>query len=135
VWEVVIPVHDKAKTARKVRGQGEYGSNWFAMYEPIRRYVLGFDAQSLQSLIDYFVKRSHPLSAAEEDEVRQLLGKREYPIPFAAMPMEEGVNHARFLVELVINHHRFALGAPVVGGSVRLGKVTYRGEPFQLVSN
>ena len=48
------------------------------------------------------------------------------------MSIVEGMEHVRFLVELVINHYRFALGAPVVGGKVKIGKVTYKGKYFEI---
>jgi hypothetical protein len=49
--------------------------------------------------------------------------------------MVEGVEYARFLVELVTKHHRFASGAPVVGGSANIGIVTYRGDEFQILGS
>ena len=64
-----------------------------------------------------------------------LMAQFEYLVPFAAMPLEEGVRHVRFLVEMVINHHRFSIGAPVVGGQVKIGKVSYRGEGFEIITN
>jgi hypothetical protein len=47
--------------------------------------------------------------------------------------MDEGVAYVKFLVEMVVNHHRFAVGAPIVGGKARIGLVTYKGEKFQFI--
>ncbi len=62
-----------------------------------------------------------------------MINKYQYPIPFEAMPIQQGVAHVKFLVEMVINHYRFAIGAPVVGGKARIGLVTYKGENFQII--
>ncbi len=67
--------------------------------------------QHLQNLMEKL--RGEKLTSSEQASIKNILRKFEYPIPYAAMPMEEGIEHTRFLVELVINHHRFAMGAPV----------------------
>jgi hypothetical protein len=133
VWHLVLPRHEAAGSAEKVFGQGAFGSSWYAMSGPIRRYIKGRDGQLIERVIDYMEKRSAPLTAAETQEIHELLDEYEYEIPYGAMPMEEGVAHARFLVELVVNHHRYATGAPVVGGRVHVGKVNYRHGAFELV--
>lgn len=134
VWQVILPRDNVPQSADQRRGKGQFGANWFALFEPIRRYFKGYDPALLDSVIKFCeTKLKAPLSADEKKELHQLVQGFEYQVPFAAMPMEEGVRHVRFLVELVINHHRFALGAPVVGGQVRIGKVTYRGEKFEII--
>ena len=129
VWVTVIPKDDTPNSAHEVRAQGSFGTNWFATYEPIRRYVKGVDPALLAEVIQYFEGvRGQPLTEAERAEVEAIAARYEYQIPFAAMPLQEGIDHTKFLVELVVNHHRYAVGAPVVGGRVRVGAVTYRGE-------
>lgn len=133
VWEVLIPVNDEPATATLKRGQGDFGSNWFATFQPIQRYLKGFDATLLNDLAEYFVQLlGRSLEADEVEHVSNLISGHEYQIPFTAMPMEEGVQYTRFLVELCINHHRFAVGAPIVGGGIRIGQVTYRGGEFEI---
>jgi len=51
---------------------------------------------------------------------------------FDAMPINRGIEYVRFLVQLVISHHQFAVGAPIVGGSPRMGVVTYKGGGFRI---
>ena len=131
VWEISIP----GKVVQR-RDKGQFGGNWFAEFKPIQRYFKGYDTALLQNILKYF-KELHgkPLSADQLAEFRKLVGRHEYQVPFSAMPMEEGVCHVRFLVDLVINHFRFTFGAPVVGGRVRIGKVSYRGEKFEIIEN
>lgn len=135
VWEISLPMHRQPGTAVQKRQPGQFGTNWFATFEPIRRYVLGFDPQ----LIDRLMTRIVELKGIEltpQDVMllqQEVISQFEYQVPFPAMPMKEGLAHTRFLIELVINHHRFVAGAPVVGGEARLGMVTYRGDEFEFI--
>ena len=131
VWQISIPGIVVQK-----RDKGQFGGNWFAEFKPIQRYFKGYDTALLREIMKFFEElRGKPLSADQLAEFRKLIARQEYQVPFAAMPMEEGVHHVRFLVDLVINHFRFTFGAPVVGGRVRIGKVTYRGEKFGIIEN
>ena len=134
VWSVSIPSGTTSTSPNLQRDKGQFGANWFALFEPIRRYFKGCDPALLQDVESFFEKlRGKPLTAKQRKTLFQLVARHEYKVPFAAMPMEEGVQHVRFLIDLVINHFRFAFGAPVVGGRVRIGKVTYRGEKFKII--
>lgn len=134
VWEVLIPEQAQPGTARLRRPQGQFGADAYAMPRPIERYLDGIDWDVLQEIIAYFESlREVPLTPDELAELFRRVSKHHYYIPYYVMPIEEGVRLTRFLVELVINHYRFAPGHPIVGGQVRLGKVTYRDEGFQLL--
>lgn len=136
VWHITIPLHEKPNSAELTRPQGQFGTNWFAMFGPIQRYIKGFDAGLLNEVGGYIVRiLGRPLSQTEQEDISKILLKHEYQIPFGGMPMEEGIKHTRFLVELVIQHHRFAVGAPVVGGRTKIGKVTYRGDDFAILDS
>jgi len=134
VWRILIPINASPKSATLRRAKGNFGSDWFATFEPIRRYVKGYDPKLLTELKDYFTQlRGAPFSSTEEKKIQKIVAKHEYQIPFLAMPIDEGVAHVKFLVELAINHHRFAIGAPVVGGQAKIGLVTYKGERFKIL--
>ena len=136
VWSLQIPTHNAPGSATQSRLKGQFGANWFALYQPIQRYFKGFDPKLMAAVankIEGLLGRK--LSNSEKDEFKAIVVKYEYQVPFAAMPLEEGVCHVRFLVEMVINHYRFSIGAPVVGGQVKIGKVTYRGEKFEITAD
>ena len=134
VWEVVVPLHEKTGSARRWRREGNFGGTWFALNDPIIRYFKGFDRSLLAELKEYFVgQRGTNLTDDENREIERIVQKYEYQVPFAAMPIKEGIAHVKFLVEMVVNHHRFALGAPIVGGKARIGLVTYKGEKFRIL--
>jgi len=134
VWEILIPFHATPNSAKLCRDKEDFGSNWFSLFAPIQRYIKGIDKRLFEELAKYFTQiRGSNFTNAENKKISQILAKYEYQIPFAAMPMEEGIAHVRFLVEMVVSHHHFAVGPPVVGGKACIGLVTYKGENFQVL--
>jgi hypothetical protein len=134
VWQFALPLHTAPGSAVQLRAQGSFGSNWFASYVPIQRYIKGFDQGLIDEVKGYLIGLlGRVLTPAEDLQIAQLVQKYEYQIPYPAMPMLEGVEHVRFLVELVVKHHRFAVGAPIVGGAANIGMVTYRGGKFKIL--
>lgn len=134
VWRILIPAHSNPKSANLRRAKGNFGTDWFATFEPIRRYIKGYDPALMQELQSFFVQlRGQQLNTNEQNQIKQILDKYEYRIPFMAMPIEEGIAHVKFLVELAINHYRFAIGAPIVGGKANIGLVTYKGDQFKVL--
>ncbi len=135
VWNIEVPTNKDPGSAQEVRGKGDFGTNWYALADPIRRYVKGWDPAMMDAVSTHFQTiLGRPLTSTESQEIIDIMEKHEYGVPFAAMPMQEGIAYTRFLIQLVIGHHRYvAMGAPVVGGRIKLGRVSYHGEPFQII--
>jgi len=128
VWEVQIPYHRGKEDLKNVRGRGEFGTNWFGQYFAITRFLKGFDPSLMNDVVGYFAKKYQiEVDAQVSEEVSQVIGKHEYRIPFDAMPLIEGVDHVRFLLDIVINQYRYVIGAPVCGGNIRIAVVTNKG--------
>jgi hypothetical protein len=135
IWNIQFPEHLTPNSALLMTGQGDFRSSWYALKEPIIRYHRGHDDDTLKEIIDFFIgARGTPLTTQESDTIKTLLLRHEYQIPISAMPLLEAIGYVKFLVEMVINHYRFAVGAPVVGGRVQLGLVSYRGKNFRILS-
>jgi hypothetical protein len=131
VWQVFLPVN---KGAVQLRKPGEYSINWFGHIDPVDRYLKGYSQNLLNELRQYVVtKRDRQFSDEEQQEINAILAKAEYTLPIVSMPVEVGVDLVRFLVELTINHFRFALGAAFVAGGPKIGKATYTGAPFEIL--
>jgi len=135
VWTINIPSNRDIGTAQCLMPQQHFGSAWFAMGDPITRYTKGIDTQAMFGLEAYVDQIRQPLTDAERLEFRQVAQGREYPIVFNGMPIAKGIKYVRFLVDLVIGHHMFAVGASVVGGCCRVGYVTYEKNAFTVVPN
>jgi hypothetical protein len=134
VWNIQIPLHSTTGTPQVVSKDGAIGSAWFASYGPIARYIKGWDPGLMGELLEQLATlRGAPLTEAETGLFESIAQKYEYQIVFDAMPIRRGVDYVRFLVQLVISHHKFAVGASIVGGSPRIGVVTYKGGKFRIL--
>lgn len=134
VWHLLIPEH--RERAEQVSVPGSFRSHWWSACEPISRYMLGYDAQLILELKDYFESLlERQLDSNEWDWIARKLESYNYRAPLGPMPMEEGVKYTRGLVELVVNPYRFTEEQPIVGGEVKVGMVTYAGEQFRLLNS
>jgi hypothetical protein len=133
-WEIQIPFHSQAGSARQICRPGEFLVSWFATFDPIERYLLGFDRGLLAELSTYVEGLlGRPLTADEINGFNPIRDKYGYRIMLDSMPIQAGVEYVRFLVQLVIQHYRFTSPHPVVGGRAKLGVVTYKEENFRLL--
>ena len=134
VWQIVIPQNATPHSAVQSRPPGSFGCNWFASCEPITRYIKGYDPALLNEIMQFISQiQNRQLNPQEVTQLKGILFKHEYQIPFSAMPIQEGIAHVKFLIDLVINHFRFSVGAPIVGGKTQIGLVTYKGDHFQIL--
>lgn len=136
VWQILLPKSSKTNSAKQESKQGSFSSNWFSLFEPIRRYSKGIDQRLFNELMEYFEKLlGRKYSQQEIAAVEKIRSKYIYEIPYGAMPIAEGIEWVKFQVELVINHFRYAVGAPIVGGEARVGVVTYKGKKFEILES
>ena len=135
VWNIVIPNHSEKDTSQLVNGRGKFAADWFATVDPIERYFWGIDNQLLVPIIKYTQKLlKRDLTGDELKELYLTLLQRRYSIPYSAMPIWDAALHVKYLVELVIDHYRYALGMPVVGGSANVGMIRYDSDEFHILS-
>lgn len=133
-WEIRIPLNDSAGSARNVCAPGNFSVSWFASIAPIERYILGFDRGLLIEVSGFIQKLlGRPLSQAEMDEFAPIREKCAYRVMLDSMPIRSGVEYVKFLVQLAIQHFRFASTHPTVGGKARIGVVTYKQEGFRIL--
>ena len=133
-WEIQIPIHSQPGSARQICGPGSFLVAWFATYDPIERYLLGFDRGlmvELSTFIEGLLGRA--LTQEEINAFAPIREKYGYRIMLDSMPIQAGIEYVRFLVQLVIQHYRFTSPHPVVGGRAKLGVVTYKEENFRIL--
>jgi hypothetical protein len=136
VWNVLIPINSGANSGVLSIASGNLGSAWFAACTPITRYVKGHDPELLAAVITKCEEiHGGAFTDDQKKAVQDVAAKSEYQIVFNAMPIARGIEYVRFLVQLVISHHRFATGAPIVGGCPRIGLVTYKGDEFKILES
>ena len=133
-WEIQIPIHAQPFSARQICAPGAFLVAWFATFDPIERYLLGFDRGLLFELSAYVEGLlGRPFTEDEINGFAPIREKYGYRIMLDSMPIKAGVEYVRFLVQLVIQHYRFTSPHPVVGGKPKLGVVTYKEENFQIL--
>jgi hypothetical protein len=137
VRHILIPQHEEPGSAELVFGPDEFGVDSWGADEPIRRYLSGYDDNLVSELRSNF--RDRVGYELPEEDWKSMFGDvlanhRKYN-PYAHMPLREGIEYTRWLVELVINHYRFAEVSRLVGGEPRIGAATYaQGEFLMLTS-
>jgi hypothetical protein len=141
LWHIIVPYHAQPNSAQHKLARGQVGVTWYSMYEPIVRYINGFDSAlmaELQSHVEGLLGRQ--LTQPENEVIGQIVNKYQYLVSFSSMPVEQGVEYVRFLVDLAIKHFHFSSGMAhepltekVVGGRSRLGVVTYKADKFRIL--
>jgi hypothetical protein len=138
VWQLSFTLTEPDGEVQSVCDKGDFKSAWFASPMPIGRLIKGYDARLVDPLVDYCIQLLH-LSGTDQrteqeqqrerdritGEVVQILNGAESPVPFNGMPIKEGIVYARFLIDVVAKSFRFGFDLPTVGGSVKIGMVTY----------
>lgn len=138
-WEVNVHL-EKADGVKQVRAPGAFGSNWGGQFTGVHRFHKGYDQQAIDALLTAVVTEYKMLDLTNAKEVAKVsalaqsaLAPFEYQVPFAAMPLQEGIDYTAFLLDMMILQHRFVIGAPTCGGSVRIA-VIRKHEGFQWVA-
>ncbi len=118
LWDFRI-VGGNCEPPRLMRGQNDFGPNWDGEYEAMNRLLLGVGANYRQALIDDGL----PPEQAEQAEFA-MIGKLRVPVVLAAMPIQDAIELATFMVETTIRFVRFNLRAETVRGPVEAAVIT-----------
>jgi hypothetical protein len=102
-----------------LRGQADFGANWDGEYEAMDRLLLGVGVNFRNVLI------GEGLAPEQVDTaVKTIIGKLAVPVVLAAMPIQDAIDLATFMVETTIRFVRFNLRAETVGGPVEVAVIT-----------
>ena len=139
-WQVNVHLDEKAGGVTRVRAPGEFGSNWGGQFTGVFRFHKGYDQQAIEAVLNALVAEYKMIDPANAEQVKKVtalaegaLSPFEYQVPFAAMPLQEGIDYTAFLLDIMILQHRFVIGAPTCGGRVRIA-VIRKHEGFQWVA-
>lgn len=112
-WIIQFPEN---KIVKARNDDSPCGANWFGITDSIVRFHWGRDDKAAKMIAERF--------KIDKDEVLETLNQLQYPTLFDAMPLQEAIDYANFLVNLAIGRARFVIGAPVVGGDVDIVAIT-----------
>lgn len=127
VWEVVLMGPDCAAPTR-VQGEHEFGPRWDGEYEALDRLIFGFGTRFTE------FAAQHGMTQEQAAELRAKLVPDLYELMFVeAMPIQDAVDLARFLVETTIGFVKFSVSRPkTVGGPIEIAAIT-KHEGFQWI--
>ncbi len=121
IWRFVVPSdEDIANQRPSINGKPNFGASWFGITEPLKRLHFGRDDGAIQIISEKF--------NISPDEIRSALQPLEYQIPFAQMPLQDAIEYANYMLNVVIGRFRFVVGVGVelCGGQIDIAAITQR---------
>ncbi|MGK7871413.1 hypothetical protein [Falsiroseomonas sp. E2-1-a20] len=119
VWEVSMTGQD-CPPPRQIMEETAFGVMWDGQYEALNRLILGLGFDIGRALV------KHGLPAEQAGRLQEeLVGDLYATLSVPAMPIQDAIDLARFLVETTIGFVRFAVFMPKsVGGAVEIAAIT-----------
>ncbi len=105
---------------RLVRAKDDSGLTWNGEPEAITRLFFGFGTDLPKVLHENLGVPAEQISQVMDVLQRSLV----VPLINSAMPFQDAIDLAEFLVDLTIKFSRFAPGAPTVGGPIEIAAIS-----------
>jgi hypothetical protein len=126
VWKISV-INGQTSGPVCFSPRGQFGVIWAGQPEALNRLIVGYSGLVPQVLSDAGIK---------EDQLTPLMeamrSKTQAALTHPAMPVQDAIDLADFLVNLTIGFTRFLPGANTVGGAVDVATVT-RHEGFKWI--
>ncbi len=105
---------------RPVRAREQIGMTWGGDPEALNRLIIGIGGGLPQVLQNLF-----RLQPDQTPQVMQAIQQTlQLPLVLPAMPLQDAIDLAEFLVDLTIKFSRFMPGAPTVGGPIEIAAIS-----------
>ena len=119
VWEIQLMGPDCA-APKQIQGEQDFGPLWDGEYEALDRLIFGLGTKFNEASM------KHGLTVAQAVEARAKLAPELYELLFLeAMPIQDAVDLARFLVQTTIGFVKFSVGrTKTVGGPIEIAAIT-----------
>lgn len=127
VWEVNL-MGENCPSPSCIQHEQEFGLRWDGEYEALDRLVFGLGTRFNESAV------RHGLSAEDAAALREKLVPDLYELLFIeAMPMQDAIDLARYLVDTTIGFVKYSVSRPkTVGGPIEIASIS-KHEGFQWV--
>jgi hypothetical protein len=119
LWQILIDDKGNCAPPVAVQPRGQFGISWQGEPEAIQRLMIGFGTGLANALQGAGIPKGNVPGI-----VNAIRPKLEVALAPPAMPIQDVIALADFLVSLTINFSRFKPGAPTVGGPVEIAAIT-----------
>ncbi|MFB2583205.1 hypothetical protein ACEXQD_18305 [Herbiconiux sp. P15] len=116
-------------TPEEILSGEEDGASWWGQPEAISRILNGFSNDTVQAVVNMGVGDQAQAVQFVQELERQVAAQLVHP----AMPIQDAIDLAEFLVHATIQYVRFQPGAPTVGGPIEIATIT-KHEGFKWVA-
>lgn len=127
IWEVNM-MGEHCPPPSRIQSEEEFGLRWDGEYEALDRLVFGLGTR----FNEFAVK--HGMDDEDAASLREKVVPELYELLFIeAMPMQDAIELARYLVETTIGFVKFSVSRPkVVGGPIEIATIS-KHEGFQWI--
>lgn len=105
---------------RRLRLREQIGMTWGGNAEPLNRLLIGVGGALPQVLQNLFKVGPQQLPSVIQAVQQSLMA----PVVVPAMPLQDAIELAEFLVDMTIKFWRFMPGAPTVGGPIDIAAIS-----------
>ena len=118
VWDVKI-VGDKCDPPQLTQTTDWFGPRWDGEYEALDRLILGMGTKTRD-----FLKQKGLNEQEVDNAISEIISALSVPVVMAAMPIQDAIDLATFMVETTIKFVRFNFRAETVGGPIEIAAIT-----------
>jgi len=105
---------------RSLRKREESGVTWAGEPEALNRLVMGTSSGMAGILVNYF-----KVAQAQLGQVMSVIQQNlQVPLVLPAMPLQDAIDLAEFMVDVTIKFSRFTPGAPTVGPPIEIAAIS-----------
>ena len=115
IWKIEIRDGNKVGKTQLVKAEDDSFVIWGGQLEPISRLILGISPSVHQHLLNLDIS---------EDAINDIRNQIQTPLVNSAMPVQDAIDLADFLVDTTKRYFAFHYGATVVGGETDIATVT-----------
>jgi hypothetical protein len=117
IWRFSVPTDQAVLNQRPDRdGKPDFGASWFGLTDAIIRLHWGRDDAIIDLISDRY--------SIPESELRAVLDRLQYQVPFAVMPLQDAIEYVNYMINVAIGRFRFVVGPELCGGSALVAAIT-----------
>lgn len=119
MWRFVLPndgpgvIHNQRPDQE---GKPQFGAHWFGQTDAIVRLHFGRDDQAVNIIAEKY--------GIPAEELFRILAPLEYQIPFPVMPLQDAIDYAYYVLNVIVGRYRFVVGPELCGGQIEIAAIT-----------